>query len=459
MPTVDKLTDKAVRALKTTKAQEDIWDASRPGFYVRVYPSGAKSFCFSYYSPSTGKKTPLALGRFDPENPVDSKRLTLAEAVERWRAASGKVAQGIDPKREGIDLEADPNGPPVVQLLARVPKERHAQVIALFGDPPLYVGSFGELARDYLVQHAWVEKRRTRDDEQMLARDLLPPWRNIPIRDIRREDVIRLTGDIVRLRRAPRSAEHVRLLVSRVFNFGIAQARAEMNPAQAVRIPGGKTKVRDRWLSEDELRTLWHGLDRRGAVMAGVIRMQILLWQRSGEVSAMEWSEIQGEWWTIPGTKTIPMTGRVLEVGTKNKLPHLCYLPPMAREILETLRPLTGERRFVFQTPKLDDDQPIWYTFKGLSVLSKQLGLASFGRHALRKTGTVNAQRMGVPAEVIDAVVNHVAVGVRKHYNLYAFRVEKESVMLRWEGELRRILGLLEAAPAPNLRVDHGLAP
>lgn len=186
---------------------------------------------YSYRSPVDRKKRPLRLGAY-------GDGFGLADAVSAWKAAAGKVAEGIDPHPRTVAptskrVEAyDP--------LEGAPAAYHALLRDLFGPDLLIRDSFGDLARDFLVLHAWPEKRRTRDDEGMLRRDLLPRWRDKAAASIGQEEVIELTDAIIAKRDARRSAEHVRLLISRIYNHGIKRARRLFNPASHVSISGGK---------------------------------------------------------------------------------------------------------------------------------------------------------------------------------------------------------------------------
>jgi integrase len=292
------------------------------------------------------------------------------------------------------------------------------------------------------VLHAWPEKRRTRDDESMLRRDLLPIWRNKPAAEIGPAEVVNLTDAIIALRQARRSAEHVRLLVSRIFNYSIKRARRFTNPAAHLSISGGKSKPRSRWLSDAEILTFWQGLDSAGAVFAARLRAELLLMQRPGEVAAMEWGELdeRGSWWIIPGEKKIPVAGGELEVGTKNKLEHSVYLPRLFWEVIEPIRELGEGGRFVFPSSRAPG-QPLWGVNKVLTALVARLELRHFTPHDLRRTGTTNLQRLG-HSLLVDPIVNHVPAGVRKNYNLWQFREEKRVAMEAWERHLRGILGL-----------------
>ena len=462
MPTTERLTDKFLRTVRTRKGSEEFWDQSRPGLLVRVMESGTRTFLFSYREPGArpARQRPkrlLRLGVYNPEDPESSRRFTLADAVTAWRTASGEVSQGVNPKGPGLAPQSC--APGMVSLLDGVPAEHSAKLRDLFGDLELVAGSFGELARDYLVVHAWVAKRRSGEDERMLKRELLPVWRDVPAAAVQPEDVATLVRNIVMLRKAPVAANHVRLLVSRIYSFGISQVRARFNPAHGVRVTGGKARSGSRWLSDEEICRVWWGLEAQwspeskslrnanrhltiGNVFRALTRCRMVLFQRPGEVAFMEWSEIQPDgWWVIPGTKFISLAGREVEVGTKNKLPHAVYLPPLAMEQIESLRELSGHGRFVFPSPKRPD-QPIAFTNKTLAALVSRLKIPHFTPHDLRRTGTTNLQRMQLDDTLIDRLVNHQPRGVQRSYNLWAFREERKTAMCLWDAHLRRILGL-----------------
>src|SRR5262249_4608573 len=64
-----------------------VWDAALPGFGVRVYPTGRKSFVFRYGL--GGRKRTIALGAYGP--------LTLQEARKLAQARKVDVYKGEDP--------------------------------------------------------------------------------------------------------------------------------------------------------------------------------------------------------------------------------------------------------------------------------------------------------------------------------------------------------------------------
>lgn len=101
-----------------------------------------------------------------------------------------------------------------------------------------------------------------------------------------------------------------------------------------------KEKSRDRVLKEAEIHALWQALDEEDPLVAGTFKLRLLTAQRGIEVLSMRWSDIDGEWWTIPA-----------EVS-KNGLQHRVPLSPQVLVVLEQLRPLTRDSGWVFDSPK-----------------------------------------------------------------------------------------------------------
>jgi hypothetical protein len=81
-----KLTKRSIDAFRYRGGWDVRWDNDIPGFGVRVYPSGKKSFVLSYRN-AWGKKRLLVLVRY----PVELKR----ELLEEW---ADHVAQEVQPK-------------------------------------------------------------------------------------------------------------------------------------------------------------------------------------------------------------------------------------------------------------------------------------------------------------------------------------------------------------------------
>ena len=100
--TTSKLTTKSIKAMvykgqvyerhgRTVETRDVRWDADVPGFGLRLYISGGKTFVFSYRS--RGRKRLMTLGRFGAD-------LTLDQARRRARKRRVEVQDGADPLEE-----------------------------------------------------------------------------------------------------------------------------------------------------------------------------------------------------------------------------------------------------------------------------------------------------------------------------------------------------------------------
>jgi hypothetical protein len=78
--------------------------------------------------------------------------------------------------------------------------------------------TIADLAAEYLTKHAMVKKKSWRADEWKPKKDILPAWRHVPVKDIKRADVVALLDPIADPdgRNAPQSAVHVRRLLSKM---------------------------------------------------------------------------------------------------------------------------------------------------------------------------------------------------------------------------------------------------
>lgn len=87
----ERIENALLKSIKPGEKILDIWDTKLPGFVLRVYPSGSKSFLCSYRR-DDGRRTWTSLGT--------SAVLTPSQARELARDVLSKVQQGRDPVKE-----------------------------------------------------------------------------------------------------------------------------------------------------------------------------------------------------------------------------------------------------------------------------------------------------------------------------------------------------------------------
>jgi hypothetical protein len=213
-----RLTDIAIRNLRTKPKRYEVPDGGARGLYVVCQPSGRRTFCVRYRF--TGKPRKLTL----PSN------LTLAAARKAAADALAEVEQGRDPG---------------------VAKQQAAEKAA-------------EAARDTLqavceqfYRHPAGANLRTRDAQlATLKRHVFGPLGARPIASIKRKEIVRLL-DAVADNGGPRVADLVLAFLSRIMNWHalrdgefaspIVRGMARLKPSE---------RARSRTLNDDEVRAV-----------------------------------------------------------------------------------------------------------------------------------------------------------------------------------------------------------
>ena len=378
-----KLNENAVRKLPLPTAGYILFrDDELTGFAVRVTAGGAKSFVLGYSV--DGRERRMTIGKYPA-----------------WSATAAR--QRVKELRQQIDRGIDP--------LGEKQQRRKAP-------------TFSDIAKEYVERHA-VKKKSGKLDAVVLDRDVLPVWGARKAGDIKRRDVIALIE--AKALSAPIAANRLLALVRMVFNWSISRDLLEYNPCIQVKAPA-KERSRDRVLSAEEIRTVWFALDAAVTpTMAGILRLILTSGQRPGEVCSVEWTEISGQWWTIPSIKT------------KNGLAHRVPLSSLSLEILND-RPAKG--KYVFPPRNLGLDAHT--VEKSLSNAVKEngcFGLSGWTAHDLRRSMASHLASLGVPRFVIGRILNHAEPGVTKVYDRHSYDSEKRAALDKWERHLRAIIG------------------
>lgn len=378
-----RFTDRTLAALPFTSIQRDYYDATLPGFGVRV---GARTKVFFVrYRTEQGPQRRQSLG--------DYPTVTLADARVLAQHALHGHDEGRDPARE--------------QSTARVQ-------------------TFGALAVLYLEKHAMRKKRTWRADARMI-RIQLADWYDRPIRSIRRAEVRDLLDDIV-ARGAPTVANRVLALVRKMLNFARDREWVEANVAAGMPQPAKET-ARTRVLSPGELQALWAWLSRRApkAVNAdhwrlsqALLKLRLLTAQRGAELLAIRGADLDLEagWWTIPGTVA------------KNGLAHRVFLSRPAVALLRTLT-------------RTDDTTPLFAGILGprhRRAVLVGVPLDDFQPKDLRRTAASLMTGGGVPRETVKRVLNHVDRDITAVYDRYSYDPEKRAALSWWATRLEAIV-------------------
>ncbi len=256
-----------------------LWDDALPGFGLRVYPSGRKSFVV-FYRAGTRQRF-MVLGRFGI--------LTVQEARAKARKALVAVRDGEDPLEE---------------------RQSAAQADS--------VEAFCDL---YMARHAKPRKRTWREDERRIRMHILPAIGNRKLGEVRRADVAALHSKIGEGHRY--EANRVLALLSVIFSCAQkwgALADGAPNPAQGV--DKFKERSRDRWVKPEELPRLAEAIDKEGNVyVSAALWLYLLTGARKAELLRAKWEHLDLERaeLRLPETKTgetryVPLSAPALEI-------------------------------------------------------------------------------------------------------------------------------------------------
>ena len=386
-----KLTARSVSSLKPKAQPYYVTDAVVKGLQLRVGVDGHKSWSLRYrFGRSMRRKT---LG--------DLKTLDLADARAMAKDDRKQVLKGVDP--------------------AEVKQARREQDT---------VASFAEI---FIEQHA-KKRRRWKAVKSRLDNDVLPLWRHKLMRDVTRRDV-RALLDGIAARPAPISANRVRALLSKFFNFAIQHDVVDANPVTGTARYGVERR-RDRVLTHDEIRTFWKACDALPLPMAAAWKMRLLTAQRANEIINMTWSEVDldGGWWTIPRERA------------KNGLAHRV---PLSEPVVTILRALRADADALIAAREArKDTRPKANPYvlaeargaKQQREAAATFGIVNFKGHDLRRTAASLMTGSGTPRVVVGKVLNHAEPGVTAVYDRHSYDVDKRVALDAWARTLTAIV-------------------
>jgi integrase len=386
---MDKLSDVKLRNLAESGKHFD-----GGGLYLEVTPGGGRYWRLKYRF--AGKEKRLAFGVY-PE-------VSLKLARERRADARAILDGGDDPgaaKRE-----------------AKAQAERDA------------VNTFRAVAGAWLDHQSAKWATDTREAIRIsLETHAYPKLADLPMANIRPRDV----ASVVRAIEAGGAGETAGRVLQRiraVFRYAVVHELIERNPMLDLQ-PSELLKprqVRHRAaMAESDLPKFLADLGafEGDATTKAALRLLMLTALRPGELRGLRWAEVDkdaGEI-RIPGQRM------------KMKAPHIVPLSRQAAEVIEAMRPLSGQRDLVFPSP--------YYPGQMLSENTLNSALASMGykgkhsAHGFRALFSTVANECGHDADVIERQLAHKERNeVRAAYHRSEYLPERAKLMQWWADRL-----------------------
>lgn len=173
-------------------------------------------------------------------------------------------------------------------------------------------------------------------------------------------------------------------------------------------------------------------------VTRAALLLSALLFQRPGNIRAMEWAEIDldGGLWTIPAAKM-----KRTQHGKQNGRPHLVPLAPQAVAVLKELQPLTGHGCYVFPSlltgEKCMSENTVRAALRRLGCGNGEM--TPHGFRAMARTLIVE-RLPGVSPDVIEAQLAHGKSGpLGMAYGRAEFMEQRCKLMGAWADYLDQL--------------------
>jgi integrase len=367
-----RITKRVADAAQAESKDYIIWDDELPGFGLRIYATGKKSYVIQYRH--SGRSRRLTLGLHGP--------LTPDEARRQAKAHLGKVATGGDPAEERAGVLRDPT---VHELCDLYLKE-------------------GPILKPHKKASTWKTERSAvaRHIRPLLGRRKLASLTKMDIQQFQADVTVGKTATVEKtgfrgkavVRGGYGIGGRVTAMLAAILSFAVERGLRADNPARGIQL--NKVRKLDRFLSGEELTRLGAVLRdeaRKDLSRLSVAAIMLLLFTgcRKSEILTLRWRYI--DWdnglLRLPDSKT----------GAK--------IVPLGKPALDLLRslPVIENDPFVFPSPRegkhLVGLQKVW------ARVRKAAGLWDVRLHDLRHSFASMAVAGGSSLYMVGKVLGH----------------------------------------------------
>lgn len=387
------LTHIQISNAKPRKTAYKLTDAD--ALYLTVRPNGSKLWRMNYRH--LGRQKTLYFGSW-PE-------VGIADARELRDAARKKIIAGVDPAAEKK----------VARITSKIAEDN----------------SFAAIAEEWIAKNERDGlSPKTLSKTRWLLSFANPMIGNRPISKITPQEALAVLRKVEATGRYE-SARRMRSVISRVFRYAIATARAERDAAADLQgvltIP--KVKHHAAVTTAKDTGALLRAIDGYTGheITAIALRLSPHVFVRPGELRHAEWAEIDVEAavWSISAEKM------------KMRRPHRVPLSRQALGILEELNALTGHGRYLFpsfRTPSRCMSE------NTVNAALRRLGYSKdeMTAHGFRATAATLLNEMGIwNADAIERQLAHLDTStVRSIYTRGEYWDERVRMMQHWSDYL-----------------------
>jgi integrase len=389
-----RLTDTQIKRIKPDTKPYKVSDGG--GLFLWVTPSGGKIWRWTYRY--EGRAKLMTFGKY-PDVP-------LSLARERHTEARNLLANGLDP-------------------MAQRKAVKTAEKAAI-------ENSFQSITS--LWMEHWQDGKSPRHVDYVKRRmeaDILPCLGARPIADIEAPELVAMTKAIEQ-RGARDIAKRALETVGQVFRYSIAHGYSKRNPASEIRpsdILKSTRKVNYARIDAKELPQLLRTLEvyQGTHVTRLAMKLMALTVVRTSELIGAKWSEfdLEAARWNIPAERM------------KMRTPHIVPLAGQALEVLDTLRTLSGQSKWLFP-----GDRSVSKPMSNNTILKALERMGYKGRmtgHGFRGLASTILHEQGYAHEHIELQLAHAPRNaVSAAYNHALYLEPRAKMMQDWADFLER---------------------
>lgn len=383
-----KLTKRVVDAAEVQEKDYVIWDDELPGFGLRVFASGKRSYVIQYRTGGRSRRYTIGLhGVWTPET-----------ARQEAKVQFGRVAQGANPAEE---RQLDHKAVTVKELCTRYLDDLKAGLILGKGGrpkkPTTIVTDTGRIERHIIPL---IGTRRVKDltkaDINKVLKDIMAGKTRVSVK------TKKLRGKAI-VRGGAGTATRTVGLFGGILTYAVEAGIIESNPAHGIRKP--KDNVRKRRLSEAEYRTLGQMLrdaarQEKYVMTVDIIRQIALTGCRRSEMIKLKWAEADTEASCLR-----------LEDSKEGESIRAIGLP-----VIEYLEKRRTDDVGTYVFPGQGEDNAFGSFPNHWEQLFKDSALADVTPHVLRHSFASIANDLGFTEVTIAALVGHAKGSVTSKY-------------------------------------------
>lgn len=415
-----------IKNLKTSSKSTEYFDKGRShgdgAFGLRISPKDKRTW-FIMYKSKAGKVKRFTIGTYP--------NISLKDARKLANDHMAKIHEGNDPMQNRKNRQAAPT---VADLWEK------------------YQDSLKRKAKKKAVSTEYEENRRW-------TNVISPTLGDMKVEDVKPMHISDLLNNVAE--NAPVSANRLHTLLRVMFKVALANGWIEIHPMQWLDKPGGSEPARKRFLTDEEIRTIWPHFEGLQPNPRDILKLGLLTAQRPGEILKMRWIDVDLDkgLWILKNTKT----------GND----HLLPLSPQTQELLRNRKNGVGyskkqlwmkDSEFVFPSRynanrgENSHDNTLTNshaksTKEARRKIKEESGITDWTAHDLRRTARTIMSRLNIKHHIRERVLNHAQNGIQGVYDQHDYLQEKADALNKLGREIDRILGVETNTKVIQLKV------